>query len=174
MMTQMPIRRIPIIAAIIVCVCLAAMPACDDCETKSSDPEYRKRQYRRALIVELCRPGTYYVECIWHTQERCHLEIPMSVVYCVEDPPVRPGQTLREALLECVLRAHFPHAADPSRAFREECVDPTRWAHIPPNGVGILRMIRETWYEDLAELEMSADPDDPVDGRGPDDPNDDE
>lgn len=51
-------------------------------------------------------PGTYYMECVWHRQEICQLEMPMAVVYCTE-PPMRPGQTHRDAVLECVLFAHL-------------------------------------------------------------------
>lgn len=171
MLTQMPMLthgRKAIIAVTIACVCLTVMPACDDCQTKSSTLEHRKRQYQRALIVEFCMPGTFYMECIWHREERCHLEMPMAVVYCIE-PPIRPGQTHREAVLECVLRAHFGYAVDQDE-LPDKCVDPTRWKHIPPTGVGTLKTIHESWLEERNDRETSQDADNPGDKPGPDNP----
>lgn len=155
-----------VMAVTIACIGLTAMPACDECQTKSSTLKYRKQQFQRELIVELCMPGTYYMECIWHRQEICHLRMPMAVVYCTE-PPIRPGETHREAVLDCVLHAHFGYATDLDQdELREECVDPTRWEHIPPISVGTLKTIRETWYELKAARETSLDPDDSGDEPG--------
>ena len=134
--------RISIVAFTLACASLASMPACDSaCEGKSASYAYRKRQYQRALIEEFCIPGTFYMECIWHRQDLCHLEMPMHVNYCVE-PPQRPGETHR--VLRCVLLSHYPLAATKDE-LRAECLDASRWEHVTAANASTLAAIHRTW-----------------------------